>query len=85
MKSSVIFKKEIEMSTATISRTGAAPSRVLGYKTFSIGKIHFQRDEYFAHITCPKRLHIIPIDNFLRSLMREVAWGFSNGTVSSGS
>ena len=58
------------MSTATISHTGATPSRVLGYKTLSIGAI-----------TCPKRLHIIPIDNFLRSLMREVAWGFSNGTA----
>ena len=69
------------MSTATISRITAAPGRVLGYKTFSIGKVHFERDEYSAHITGPKRLHIIPIDNFLPSLMREVAWGFSNGTA----
>lgn len=69
------------MSTATISTTGAAAGRGLGYKTFSIGKFKFERDEYFAHITYTKGLHIIPIDNFLRSLMRDVAWGFFYGTV----
>ena len=69
------------MSTATISTTGAAAGRGLGYKTFSIGKFKFERDEYFAHIAYTKGLHIIPIDNFLRSLMRDVAWGFFYGTV----
>ena len=69
------------MSTATIPTTGATPRRALGYQTFSIGKFQFERDEYFAHITYPKGLHIIPIDNFLRSLMRDVAWGFFYGTV----
>jgi hypothetical protein len=53
----------------------------LGYKTFSIGKFNFERDEYFAHIHYPGNQHIIPIDNFLRSLMRDVGWGFFYGTV----
>ena len=69
------------MSTATIPTTGASPHRALGYQTFSIGKFQFERDEYFAHITYPKGRHIIPVDSFLRALMRDVAWGFFYGTV----
>jgi hypothetical protein len=69
------------MSTAIVSSTGATPRRVLGYQAFSIGKFQFERDEYFAHIAYPKGRHIIPVDNFLRALMRDVAWGFFYGTV----
>ena len=72
------------MSTAT--STPASPAKNitkkdLGYKTFSIGKFNFERDEYFAHIYYPGNQHIIPIDNFLRALMRDVGWGFFYGTV----
>ena len=56
-------------------------SRDLGYKTFSIGDFRFERDEYFAHITYPSGRHLMPIDAFLRALMRDVAWGFFYGTV----
>src|SRR5213080_2267635 len=70
------------MSTQRIPKVEApATGRDLGYKTFTMGKFRFERDEYFAHIYYPKGLHIIPIDNFLRSLMRDVAWGFFYGTV----
>ncbi len=67
------------MSTATTM--APAVSRNLGYKTFSIGGFRFERDEYFAHITYPTGRHIMPIDAFLRALMRDVAWGFFYGTV----
>jgi hypothetical protein len=53
----------------------------LGYKTHSIGGFSFGRDEYFAHIFYPGGRHIMPIDAFLRALMRDVAWGFFYGTV----
>ena len=53
----------------------------LGYKTHSIGGFRFERDEYFAHIFYPGGRHIMPIDAFLRALMRDVAWGFFYGTV----
>ncbi|HEX4274312.1 MAG TPA: hypothetical protein VHZ74_03105 [Bryobacteraceae bacterium] len=53
----------------------------LGYKSFSIGKFKFDRDEYFAHIQCPGNRHIMQIDAFLRALMRDVGWGFFYGTV----
>ena len=53
----------------------------LGYKTHSIGGFTFARDEYFAHIFYPGGRHIMPIDAFLRALMRDVAWGFFYGTV----
>jgi hypothetical protein len=52
-----------------------------GYKAFDIGKFRFERDEYFAHVSCPGNRHIIPIEAFLKSLMRDVAWGFFYGTV----
>jgi len=53
----------------------------LGYQTFTIGKFHFDRDEYFAHIKFPGGQHLMPIDDFLRALMRDVGWGFFYGTV----
>jgi Hydroquinone 1,2-dioxygenase large subunit N-terminal len=53
----------------------------LGYKSFAIGHFAFERDEYFAHIHYPGNQHIMPIDAFLRALMRDVGWGFFYGTV----
>ena len=53
----------------------------LGYSTHSIGGFTFARDEYFAHIFYPGGRHIMPIDAYLRALMRDVAWGFFYGTV----
>jgi Hydroquinone 1,2-dioxygenase large subunit N-terminal len=63
--------------------TAEAPAAVskLGYQTFTIGKFSFDRDEYFANISYPGGRHIMPIDAFLRALMRDVGWGFFYGTV----
>src|SRR4030095_11976657 len=58
-----------------------APGRDLGYKAFTIGKFRFERDEYFAHIFYPMGRHLMPIDAFLRALMRHGAWGFCYETV----
>src|SRR6266704_6585687 len=70
------------MSTMTTSNIGApALGRDLGYKAFALGKFRFERDEYFAHIYYPLGRHLMPIDAFLRALMRDVAWGFFYGTV----
>src|SRR6266480_7207292 len=70
------------MSTAKIPNIEAtATGRDLGYQIFSIGKFQFERDEYFAHISFPHGRHIMPVDSFLRALMRDVAWGFFYGTV----
>lgn len=65
-------------ATTTESMTKGAE---LGYKTFTAGKFRFERDEYFAHIAFPGGRHMMPIDAFLRALMRDVAWGFFYGTV----
>ena len=67
------------MSTVTIPE--AATKKDLGYKSFEAGGFRFSRDEYFAHITYPKGTHIIPVEAFLRAMMRDVAWGFFYGTV----
>ena len=62
------------------------PDAVLGYKTFTLGAFVFRRDEYFAHIAWTTRdgrpmSHIMDAGNFLRALMRDVAWGFFYGWV----
>jgi hypothetical protein len=54
---------------------------VTGYKSFHAGLFDFKRDAYFAYITTPKGFHTLPVDAFLRALMRDVAWGFFYGTV----
>jgi hypothetical protein len=66
------------MSTATM--TPATVNR-LGYHSFTAGQFRFERDEYFAHIHYPGGRHIMPIDAYLRALMRDVGWGFFYGTV----
>lgn len=52
-----------------------------GYRTFQAGSFGFRRDEYFARISWPGGNHVLPIDVFLRALMRDVAWGFFYGVV----
>lgn len=68
------------MSDKTTFET-RAPDNYTGYRSFKAGGFEFHRDEYFAHITWPKGKHIMPIDAFLRALMRDVAWNFFYGTV----
>jgi len=57
------------------------PDNVNGYEAFEAGSFKFQRDEYFARISWPGGSHVMPIDYFMRALMRDVAWGFFYGTV----
>ena len=57
-----------------------------GYQTFALGGFGFRRDEYFAHITWQTRdgrpmSHTMDVGNFLRALMRDIAWGFFYGWV----
>jgi len=69
---------------ATVTATPATSETrcvALGYKPFTAGKFRFERDEYFAHIFFPNGRHMMPIQAFLRALMRDVAWGFFYGTV----
>ncbi len=56
-------------------------SNVTGYRAFTAGSFRFSRDEYFATIEWPKGRHQMPVDAFLRALMRDIAWGFFYGTV----
>src|ERR1700722_11824447 len=65
----------------TATQTEPVSKSTLGYNTFAIGSFRFERDEYFAHIHYPGTQHIMPIDAFLRALMRDVGWGFFYGTV----
>lgn len=53
----------------------------LEYKKYELGKFSFHRDDYFAYIKWSNQQHIMPIDIFLRALMRDIAWDFFYGTV----
>jgi hypothetical protein len=68
-------------SKSTETKASKAKAKALGYKSFTAGNFKFERDEYFANIHYPGGRHIIPIDAYLRSLMRDVGWGFFYGTV----
>lgn len=60
----------------------ASPANnVTGYRSFEAGSFRFSRDEYFARISWPTGSHVMPIDTFLRALMRDIAWNFFYGTV----
>ena len=57
-----------------------------GYQDFRLGSFTFSRDEYFAHVRWTTRdgrplSHTMDVGNYLRALMRDVAWGFFYGTV----
>jgi hypothetical protein len=52
-----------------------------GYQDFSIGSFTFRRNEYFAYVDYPDGEYVMPIDAFLKALMRDIAWGFFYGTV----
>lgn len=56
-------------------------ANLTGYKVFSMGSFKFQRCEYFAYVDWPTGNHVMPVDAFLRALMRDIAWGFFYGTV----
>jgi len=58
-----------------------APDPASGYRTFRAGGYAFRRDHYFAYIQHGELAHQMPVDAFLRALMRDVAWGFFYGTV----
>ena len=63
----------------------SAPHPHTGYKSFELGGFSFSRDEYFVTISWPAReaklSHTLPVDAFLKALMRDVAWGFFYGWV----
>src|SRR6476661_1493259 len=63
---------------ATKKANGAAND--FGYRTFALGGFEFERDEYFAHIAWPGGTHSMPVDLFLRAMIRDLAWSFFYGT-----
>jgi len=70
----------------SLSSKPAAPSKAsavneLGYRTFDLGEFHFERDEYFAHLSWPTGTHVMSVDAFLRALQRDLAWNFFYGIV----
>ncbi|WP_066336165.1 hydroxyquinol 1,2-dioxygenase [Azohydromonas lata] len=74
-------------ATALAQPASATSDLTCGYQRFALGGFTFRRDEYFAHVGWTARdgrpmSHTMDAGNFLRALMRDVAWGFFYGTVS---
>jgi len=63
-----------------MSMTETAPNEQ-GYKSFTVGGFTFSRDEYYVTINWPTGSHQIRVDEWLRCLQRDVAWGFFYGIV----
>jgi hypothetical protein len=57
------------------------PDADTGYRGFLAGGFELRRDRYFAYVRHGEIHHQLPVDAFLRALMRDVAWGFFYGTV----
>ncbi len=75
-------KSSDRVGTVLVNHTKRLPpDNVNGYESFEVGSFTFRRDEYFARVTWPNGSHVMPIDYFLRALMRDVAWNFFYGTV----
>jgi len=82
MKQSSLSSNSSSESPNLVRETSSSlPSNETGYRSFKAGSFSFTRDEYFARISWPTGSHTIPIDYYLRALMRDVAWGFFYGTV----
>ncbi len=64
-----------------LAYTASDPDNYTGYRSFEIGSFGFRRDEYFAYVRWPDGEHLMPVDHFLRALVREVAWNFFYGTL----
>ncbi|CAE6835699.1 MULTISPECIES: hydroxyquinol 1,2-dioxygenase [Paraburkholderia] len=72
--------------TSTLQNvTASEADAVSGYRTFRLGDFEFSRDAYFATVKWPAkgqiRSHQMHADDFLRAMMRDVAWGFFYGWV----
>jgi hypothetical protein len=75
-------KSSGKSSANLVKHTKTLPAdNVNGYEAFEAGSFTFRRDEYFARISWPGGSHVMPIDYFMRALMRDIAWGFFYGTV----
>jgi len=76
----------MDTPSETTKVLASQPDATMGYRSFTLGSFGFRRDEYFAHISWTTRdgrplSHTMDIGNFLRALMRDVAWGFFYGWV----
>ncbi|HEU4410932.1 MAG TPA: hypothetical protein VFS43_37110 [Polyangiaceae bacterium] len=68
--------REVETTIETLP-----PRDGSGYRAFRAGPFTFWRDAYFAHVDWAGGTHVLPVDAFLRAMMRDVAWGFFYGVV----
>jgi hypothetical protein len=79
------FKAVLSTTQPQVEVMTSEPDKATGYRSFKLGGFEFQRDEYFARISWPAKgrrmSHVMPVDAFLRAIMRDVAWGFFYGWV----
>jgi hypothetical protein len=67
--------------TDTATLTSVSEPNAHGYRSFQLGGFTFDRDEHFVHVEWPTGRHVMPVEDFLKALMRDIAWNFFYGTV----
>jgi Hydroquinone 1,2-dioxygenase large subunit N-terminal len=79
------FKAVLSSTQPQVEVMTSEADKTTCYRSFKLGGFEFQRDEYFARISWPAKgqrvSHVMPVDAFLRAMMRDVAWGFFYGWV----
>lgn len=79
------FKAVLSTTQPQVEVLTSDADRTTGYRSFKLGGFEFRRDEYFARVSWPAKgqrvSHMMPVDAFLRAMMRDVAWGFFYGWV----
>jgi hypothetical protein len=75
-------------SNPALSNAGvdaSEPDPFTGYRAFTLGDFEFSRDAYFAtirwHANGARHSHQMRVDDFLRAIVRDVAWDFFYGWV----
>ena len=76
-----LSEEDDAMTTDTVPELGSIEPNQHGYRTFTLGKFTFSRDQYFVHVRWPNGTHMLAADAFLRAIQRDVAWGFFYGIV----
>jgi hypothetical protein len=60
------------MTTDTVPELGSIEPNQHGYRTFTLGKFTFSRDQYFVHVRWPNGTHMLPADAYPPAIQRDL-------------
>ncbi|MCW5262003.1 hydroxyquinol 1,2-dioxygenase [Verminephrobacter eiseniae] len=69
------------MTRAISETTSTRTESELGYASYRLGEYQFSRDRNFVRIDWGKAAHLIPVDQFMAALARDIGWKFLYGWI----